>query len=346
MTILRLLTPLFLSALLFLSVHPIPTLTASDEVERPSSVGLGVYRPAFPDRLTAVEEYERASGAQVAIVHWFALWGGWKREFSQSDLETVSRRGSLPMISWEPWSGQANDPGWSLREAVLSGRNDAYIETWAHGLAAYRKPVLLRFAHEMHHQTYPWAIQVNGNTADDYTAAWRHVHGIFERAGATNVQWVWNPNTMGAATAAEYAAIYPRLYPGDAYVDWIGLDIYNTGPELDWGAPFWRSFPEILQEPYAAITQMTSKPLILPEVGTTEIGGSKAEWIQGALAEETLNQFPRLRAIVWYDIHKEQAWQLGSSPEALAAWHAASARLHVRDSGPQMAGCMVAVPAC
>jgi hypothetical protein len=48
------------------------------------------------------------------------------------------------------------------------------------GMAAYGKPVLLRFAHEMHNQpSYSWAVGVNGNTASDYLAAWDYVHARF-----------------------------------------------------------------------------------------------------------------------------------------------------------------------
>jgi beta-mannanase len=186
----------------------------------------------------------------MAIVHWYALWGGWKAEFRRDDLEAVYRRGSVPMITWEPWAGTGADSAWSLRAAILSGRSDAYIESWARGLAAYGRLVLLRFAHEMHDQpNYPWAVGMVGNTADDYRAAWRHVRSIFARYNATNVQWVWNPNTVGDADASAYAPIYCALYPGDDQVDWIGLDVYNTGPSLDWGAPYWRPFAQILAPP-------------------------------------------------------------------------------------------------
>ena len=91
--------------------------------------------------------------------------------------------------------------------------------------------MLLRFAHEMHdHPEYPWAVGNNGNTASDYVAAYRYVHAIFERFHADNVQWVWNPNTLGDAAPATYVATYQSVYPGDDVVDWIGLDIFNTVP--------------------------------------------------------------------------------------------------------------------
>ena len=67
------------------------------------------------------------------------------------------------------------------------------------------------------------------------------------------------------------------------------------------------------------ITALSSKPLILPEVGSTETGGSKAAWINDALTSE-LPRFPRVRAVVWFDVNKEQPWNLDSSQAALQAW--------------------------
>jgi hypothetical protein len=299
-----------------------PALPSLREEHRqdPRGPAFGVYRPVFPNDLSAVDEYEGASGARMDIVHWYALWGGWKSAFSRTDLETVARRGSLPMITWEPWAGRPDDPAWSLRDAILSGQHDVYIESWARGMAEYGGPVLLRFAHEMHHQSYPWAVGRNGNTAEEYVAAWRYIRDAFARHGAANIEWVWNPNTIGRADAAEYGPIYRALYPGDEYVDWVGLDIYNTGPALDWGAPAWRGFGEILAAPYDAITAITDKPVLLPEVGSAESGGSKAAWIRDAIAVQLPSRFTRVRALIWFDLDKEERWALRSSPEAFEAW--------------------------
>jgi endoglucanase len=164
---------------------------------------------------------------------------------------------------------------------------------------------------------------MNSNTAEDYLAAWHHVRAIFRAAGASNVRWIWNPNTLGSARAAAYAPVYQALYPGDDDVDLLGLDVFNTGPRLDWGAPEWRSFTETLSEPYAAITALSSKPVILAEVGSSEIGGLKDQWISSMFDSE-LAQFSAVRAVVWFDVDKEQSWSLSSSHASFAAWLAAS----------------------
>jgi beta-mannanase len=286
------------------------------------SLAIGLYRPEFPDRLGALDAYEQGGASPMALVHWYALWGGWKSAISPADLEAVRRRGSLPMITWEPWAGTAGDPAWSLNAKILSGASDAYIRSWARGLAAYGGPVLLRFAHEMHDQSYPWAVGVNGNTAGQYVAAWRYVHAIFAEERATNVRWVWNPNTMPGTRRAAYEEIYRSVYPGNDVVDWAGLDIYNGGAALDgWGG--WRTFRDALADPYDALRAVADKPIILGEVGSAEAGGAKAEWIRSAFTDLLSARFGAVRAMVWFDVDKEENWTLHSSPQALAAWSGA-----------------------
>ena len=102
------------------------------------------------------------------------------------------------------------DPAWSLRLAILSGAHDAYIDSWARGLADYGKPCSCASPHEMHDQPrYPWAVGVNGNTAAEYIAAWKHVRAIFDRYPTDNVKWVWSPQMLGDATIAVHESRLP-----------------------------------------------------------------------------------------------------------------------------------------
>jgi beta-mannanase len=329
--ILRTFGALLLAVLIFSSTR---MEAQADPGPGATSLVLGLYRPEFPDRLGALDSYEQAGASHIGVVHWYALWGGWKSAFNSADLEAVRRRGSLPMITWEPWAGTPSDPTWSLNAAILSGASDTYIRGWARGLAAYGGPVLLRFAHEMHDQSYPWAVGVNGNTAAQYVAAWRYVHAIFVEEHATNVRWVWNPNTMPGTRRSAYQEIYRSVYPGNDVVDWAGLDIYNGGAALDgWGG--WRSFRDALVDPYDALRAVADKPIILGEVGSAEVGGAKADWIRSASADLTSGRFPAVRAMVWFDVDKEEHWGLHSSPQALVAWSDA-----LRESSPQLGTAM------
>lgn len=301
---------------------------------------LGIYQPGLPNDLSSVAALETAAGGKFAILHWYAMWGGWKRDFNEGDLKRAAGRGAVPMITWEPWAGVFSDPSWNLRAAILSGQNDVYISSWARGLAQYGQPVLLRFAHEMHDNPYPWAVGVNGNTASDYIAAWQHVHDLFVRSGARNVNWVWNPNLLTSTVSpAEYARLFDGVYPGDQYVDWGSVDVFNTGSTFTWTGPYWwsqpvwRSFDQILAAPYQALRSTTSKPLLLAEVGSAETGGSKAAWLRDALSPATVSRYPNVRAMVWFDTRKEENWSLSSSPEALASWVEAARPFMQRSGG-------------
>ena len=65
-----------------------------------------------------------------------------------------------------------------------------------------------------------------------FRAAWIHTWTLFQQEGATNVEWVWCPNN------GNYP--YKGFYPGDRYVDWVGVDGYN------WTRAPWLSFAQIL----------------------------------------------------------------------------------------------------
>src|SRR5207245_7865937 len=174
---------------------------------------------------------------------------------------------------------------------IAAGAFDPYIDSWAVGLRTYGAPVLLDFGHEMDGNWYPWGNAVNGNTPAQYVAAFRHVHDRFVAAGATNVQWVWNPDAWNPAGVDQRS-----FYPGDAYVDWMAIDVYNWGA----AAGQWASLAQLLgdMQIYNNLAGLSSKPMMFAEWGSAEpiagdpAGVSKGQWIIDA-ASALGSQFPR-----------------------------------------------------
>jgi beta-mannanase len=176
--------------------------------------------------------------------------------------------------------------------------------------------VLLRFAHEMNGNWYQWGAGVDGNTPAQYVAAWRHVHDVFMAQGATNVKWVWCPNVLTGAVIA-----FEPFYPGDAYVDWLGLDGYNN---VLWGD--WQTFSQLFAASYQAITALSQHPLMIAETASSEAGGDKAAWITDALVTQIPNHFPRIDAVVWFNFNyppDSADYRIESSRSAMAAFRAA-----------------------
>ncbi|HET7574511.1 MAG TPA: glycosyl hydrolase, partial [Solirubrobacterales bacterium] len=216
--------------------------------------------------------------------------------------------------TWEPFSYSGKD--FPLRK-IQRGRFDPYIRESANAARRWGRPLLVRFAHEMNGDWYPWGRGVEGNNSYRFRAVWKRVVGIFRKRGADNVQWVWAPNVN---TGGELP--FQDLYPGDAWVDWVGFDGFNWAERGEWN-----SFTEIVDNTYEELAELTAKPMIVSETGSSEDGGDKAAWIASALGRE-IPRMPRIRALVWFDERFEEVGEHGgsldarvnSSPETLAAF--------------------------
>ncbi len=297
---------------------------------RSASVDLGAttvplarneWRPWKQSELSSVSRLEDAVHKHLSVVMWYS---DWKHDpVSPAQLTAVSRRGSVPEITWEPWDytqgPYSHQSAYSLR-SIADGAHDAYIRSWARGLAAYGKEVRLRFAQEMNGNWYPWSARAYGNSPAEFVAAWRHVHDLFSAAGAHNVVWVWSPVAIAASIDAEE-------YPGDRYVDMVGLSLFNGGSQLKYGP--WRSFAEKLDRPLALLRRIApSKPVEISEVGVAERGGDKARWIREMFA--TLAVHPEIVSLVWFDVPTASDWRVDTSRAAERAFATGAANPRYR----------------
>jgi beta-mannanase len=201
------------------------------------------------------------------------------------------------MLNWSSMSSPlaTNEPGFSLAK-VIRGDFDKYIRAFAETARQWGHPFFLRFNWEMNGNWFPWSETANGNHPGESAAAWRHVHDLFNVAGATNVTWVWCPNVATSTAKTNLG----ELYPGDAYVDWTCLDGYNWGTAH--GPNGWNTFDQIFAASYAQIigTIAPAKPMLIGEVASTEHGGSKASWITNMF--QTLGAgYPAIHAVLWFD---------------------------------------------
>jgi hypothetical protein len=214
----------------------------------------------------------------------------------------------IPLVTWEP-----HEP----LDELISGKHDPMIHMRAQGAKALAAPIYLRWGHEMNGNWYPWSGAQNGNGAGPakYIAAWRHVHDLFVKDGATNVVWIWCPLVDDVPN--EPWNHWKNYYPGDDVVDWVGLDAYNWGTSSS--CCRWESFSDLITTLYTDYAG--KKPLIIPEISSAEVGGNKAAWIDD-LHHSLPTKFPAIKALVWFDINKETDWRIASSPPALAAFKA------------------------
>jgi mannan endo-1,4-beta-mannosidase len=262
-----------------------------------------------------LDNYVNLAGAQPHIVSVFQAWR-WNDHpvyFVNRGFNHLYEKYPLTIVTWEPRShGQVPSGEVRLDEIVAGSHND-YIAAMAREMRDFGKRVLLRFGHEMNLYRYSW-----GQKSSNYIHAWRRVHEIFRVEGANNVEWVWCPNVRGPVNP-DLPALR-EFYPGDEYVDWLGLDGYN------WAAARndpWFSFSEVFSESLAELrdTVNSEKEVIICEYGCHDTPGDKGSWFAAIPSAFNQPQFANVAALIYFHRNRDGAnWRVDYPQSALDAY--------------------------
>lgn len=105
--------------------------------------------------------------------------------------------------------------------------------------------------------------------------------------------------------------------------------------------PGWQSFSAVFASSYSKLLQLApTKPILVAETSSEESGGSKADWITDLLSVQLPQNFPRIKALVWFNWRFYDAglkywwpWEIESSPSAQAAFAAGIASSYYAPGG-------------
>ena len=190
-------------------------------------------------------------------------------------------RGIMPHIAWEPNDGL--DP-------VL---NDDYLRGWMEAAARTEGPIFLRYASEMNGT---W--QAYSGDPSEFIEKWRIVTQI-ARQLAPNVIMVWCPFATPQATIEDY-------YPGDAWVDWVGVNLYSvhhydgdiTTPAIDDPREHLRYVYDLYadRKPIAICEYAATHYCAACDTDVTDFGLKQITRLYEALPD----QFPRVKMVTWF----------------------------------------------
>jgi hypothetical protein len=253
----------------------------------------------IPTVVTLSEELDHP----IDIVNIFVGWG---EGLPVASMREITEEGAVPELTWEPWNfTEGVDQPYVSDAVIASGAYDTYIRQFAVAAEEWGSPFLLRYAHEMNGNWYPWGASVNGNTPATYTADWQHVHNIFTAEGASNALWVWCPNAGGPTPVAQ-------VFPGARYVNIIGMDGYNWGN----ASGGWQTPSQIFSGLFQTVRSLDlGAPVLINETGSGEQGGSKATWLTELFSYVKSQQ--DMMGVVYSNFGTN--WPLDTSASALAA---------------------------
>ena len=295
----------------------------------PAGCEIGAFIGSSPPSASEVREFEDLIGQHVRSIMWYQAWD----ESSQPSFPTAACEDvryhdgydthTVVHLTWEPWVDLSD---------IANGTYDSYLSSYAADCKKWGDPIRLRFAHEMIEDDnpytgnpwYPWQDQPTA-----YVAAFRHVHDIFQAAGATNVEFVWCPGNWTSDVA-----VLQKYYPGPDYVDWLGTGGCNCGEDGEPGWPYWQWFDDIFYDIYHAFVDhpevFGDKPVMIAELSSGEAGlfeqpgETKAAWIANACQRIKSPDYSRIKAFYWFHYRPQTGcdWRVNSSPESLAAFRA------------------------
>ncbi|PGP21110.1 hypothetical protein COA01_16360 [Bacillus cereus] len=221
----------------------------------------------------------------------------------------------LPVVTFllEQGNGVKNP---QITRDTISGKYDANIQNWAQEIKKLNGPVFIRFGNEMNGSWAQWSHQNNYNDPDLYKLAYRHFVDIFRKNNTKNAYFVWNPNISSSPNYEwNHATMY---YPGDKYVDWIGLTAYNFGNGTFSRFLYFDSLYENLYYDYSRA--FSSKPMLIGEFGSVETGGSKAKFVSEFFAKIP-TKYTNIKIALWFSAkHDNYNFSVGTSQSSLDAF--------------------------
>lgn len=292
----------------------------SSQITQLKAPANGVYLSAFPDfggtedavSTKRILEFKKLTGQTIVWAAFSDNWGKSKITFPSSAVKAIHQAGITPYIRLMPRSTLEEsyskpDKTYSL-DNIINGKFDSKLRKWARDARKSNVPLIIDFAPEMNGDWFPWSGKLNGagtknkygnpNIADGpekYKEAYRHIITIFREEKATKVTWVFHIDAYNTPESSWNN--YNAYYPGDSYIDWIGVSSYGAQTPSD----DWETFNQVMNTAYPHMTRLSSKkPLAVLEMGVTERGNKKALWLIEAFNSIKKNKYPRIKAICYW----------------------------------------------
>jgi hypothetical protein len=236
-----------------------------------------------------INHYRNAFDANPAIL---AFWTFLSLGFPLIEAQTLKEKGVLPYVSI-----MTGHDKWRLSfdpDDVVQGRCDDSIARLAVDAAGFgNKHGGFFFTTMVEPNADWWYWSRKPNTV----AAIKHIWQIFEDQGANQyATWVWE-----AFCPARYGTLVAdpeQYYPGDKYVDWIGLNVFANLKNRHISEN--TMFNELMSKTYEQMrVNHPQKPIMVSEFGRTP-GNNQPPWLEDAF-RRMKNNFSAIKAAIYYD---------------------------------------------
>ena len=154
-------------------------------------------------------------------------------------------------------------PGVGTLAQGATGAYNQYFTVLGKNLVAYNEAnAVLRLGWEFNGNWFPWSVASTADAAN-FVGFWRQIVTTMRAVPGEKFKFLWNPNAPSPTTYSP-----DQAYPGNAYVDYVGTDVYDNF----WGTPFTPpvAWDHQLSQQWgldwlAAFAAEHNKPIAIPE---------------------------------------------------------------------------------
>ncbi len=300
-----------------------------------------IYHAAFPHfgdtedvvSKEAIINFERLAQKNIAWAYFSNNWFDGIL-FPKEEVKIINDYKRVPFIRIMPrsdWSTGKADSKYAMQK-ILEGTFDSEIKQWAIDARDTKIPLLVEFGTEVNGNWFSWNAEFNGKDSktaygdknlydgmERFRDAYRHIIDICNKNGAKNITWFYHIDVEDDPVTSWNTK--NGYYPGDNYIDWIGVSVYGAQEKNEDGYP---SFSELLDNNWNDIISISkaNKPIAILEWGVTEgkTNIAKATWITEALKTITSNKYSKKIKAISYWSSEYADLKINSSSVSLAAY--------------------------
>ena len=264
-------------------------------------VNFGIFEPTFPNYPYKLLQLEQKLDYNFPVT---LLYNSFELPYKTDYMNKAKELGKVveyTLYTTDKVDGEEKD----ITLDILEGKYDEYLNNLAQGFNEYDYPVLFRLNNEMNGEWVLYSSHKVGKDTDLFIKCWRYIYDKFKEQGVDNLIFVWNPNELSFPDFSYNN--YLCYYPGNEYVDVVGLTAYNTGNYYI--GETWRTFSEAYDHFYYDYIERFKHPMMITEFSCASAGGNKSLWHDNMF--EIINNYDRIKlAVLWngqdYDTSKSE----------------------------------------
>lgn len=220
------------------------------------------------------------------------------KQYNRGGMSTISWHMDNPITGGDSWDVETKGVVTSI---LPNGENHDKFISWLQVGADFfaslvtedgvKVPILLRPWHEHTGSWFWWG--KDNCTADEYKQLWLFTYNFFREQGVDNILYAYSPDSHGPGE------IYMERYPGDEYVDLLGLDIYHRDNEE--GIETYQGKLNTILSFLTDEGKKRNKPIAVTETGLEAI--PIANWWTGVLLP-AIENYPISYVLTWRNAHE------------------------------------------